>query len=411
MDSVNADGTPAPWLAVVGLGDDGPAGLAPRARSLVEEAGTVFGGERHLGLLPEQSGQERIPWPSPLTEALPWIEARRGRPVCVLASGDPFWYGIGATLARHLPAAEMEVVPAPSAFSLAAARLGWPLQETRCLSLHGRALERIHPWLQEGARLLVLSWDGTTPAALAQRLTERGFGGSRLTVLEHLGGTAEDRRTTRAADWSEPETAALNTVAVECRAEPGARIIPRSPGRPESAFHHDGNITKREVRAVALARLAPESGERLWDLGAGSGAVGVEWMLTDPANHAVAVEHRTDRLENIAANAREFGVPDLECIQGRAPDALAGLPDPDAIFIGGGLTSPGLLERCHAALPTGGRLVATSVTVEGDAALAAAADRYGGELSRLAVERAEPLGGFTGWAPLRPVTLWSLVAE
>ncbi|MFB6260727.1 MAG: precorrin-6y C5,15-methyltransferase (decarboxylating) subunit CbiE, partial [Thiohalorhabdaceae bacterium] len=347
-----------PWLTLVGLGEDGWQGLSPAARTAVEQAGTVFGGERHLSMVPATAGQERIPWPSPLTEALPWIEARRGRPVCVLASGDPFWFGIGATLARRLLPEEMTVHPAASAFSLAAARLGWPLQETRCLSLHGRVLERIHPWLQDGARLLVLSWDGTTPAALAERLAARGFGGSTLTVLEHLGGAEECRREAVARDWGTAEVADLNTVAITCRADAGSRGIARTPGRPDGDFHHDGQITKREVRTVTLAHLAPGSGGLLWDIGAGSGAVGVEWMLADSANRTVAVEPRPDRIANIAANAAELGVPELEWVEGKAPEALADLPAPDAIFIGGGLTTPGLVDRCGASLRPGGRLVA-----------------------------------------------------
>lgn len=398
-----------PWLALVGLGEDGVAGLSPAARAALEGAEAVFGGERHLGLVPEVPGQERIAWPSPLTEGLDWIEARRGQPVCVLASGDPFWFGIGATLARRLPPAEMAVHPALSAFSLAAARLGWPLQGTRCLSVHGRALERVHPWFQDGARLLILSWDGTTPAALARDLRERGFGASTLTVLEHLGGAEERRREGRAEDWGEAEAADLNTIAVTCRAGAGARPIARTPGRPEADFHHDGQITKREVRAVTLAHLAPGAGELLWDIGAGSGAVAVEWMLADPANGAVAVEPREERAANIRANAEEFGVPDLQCVAGSAPEALADLPAPDAVFIGGGLTTPGLVDRCYASLRAGGRLVANSVTVEGEAVLADAHARLGGNLTRLAVERAEPLGGFAGWSPLRTVTVWSLV--
>ncbi|MFP4615119.1 MAG: precorrin-6y C5,15-methyltransferase (decarboxylating) subunit CbiE [Thiohalorhabdus sp.] len=415
MPQPGNDGSPVrdgqPWLTLVGLGEDGAAGLTPAARAAVERAETVFGGERHLDLVPEVPGQERIAWPSPLTDALPWIEARRGRPVCVLASGDPFWHGIGATLARRLPPEEMVAHPAPSAFSLAAARLGWPLQETRCLSLHGRALERVHPRLHDGARLLLLSWDGTTPAALARRLVERGFGASTLTVLERMGGPEERRREARATDWGEAAVADLNTIALTCRADPEARPVARAPGRPEEAFAHDGQITKREVRAVTLAHLAPGAGELLWDIGAGSGAIGVEWMLADPANRAVAVEPRPERIANIAANARALGVPDLQTVEGKAPEALEGLPGPDAVFIGGGLTTPGLLDRCREALPAGGRLVANSVTVEGDAVLAEARQRLGGQLTRLAVDRAEPLGGFSGWSPLRPVTIWSLVVR
>lgn len=400
-------GARQPWLTLIGLGEGGLEELVPPARRALEQAETVFGGARHLDRIPEVPGQERIAWPSPLTDTLPWIESRRGRRVAVLASGDPFWFGIGATLARRLAPEEMAAHPAPSAFSLAAARLGWPLQESVCLSLHGRTVERVHPWLQPGARLLILSWDGSTPAALARRLVGRGFGDSTLTVLERLGAPDEGRREVRAGNWGEDPVDPLNTIAVTCRARSGARVIPRAPGRSEDAFAHDGQITKREVRASVLAHLAPRSGELLWDIGAGSGAIGIEWMLADPANRAVAVEPRPDRVERIAANARELGVPDLECVVGRAPEALSDLSAPDAVFLGGGLTTPGVLEGCVDALRPGGRLVATAVSLEGEAALTEAQAHHRGQLVRLSVERAEPLGDFRGWSPLRAVTLWS----
>ncbi len=396
------------WLSVVGIGEDGLEGLSPAARRAVEAAETLFGGRRHLALVGERPEQERITWPSPLEEARPWLLQRRGRSVCVLASGDPVWYGIGATLTRWLPAEEMRVYPAPSAFTLAAARMGWPLQDTRCLTLHGRALERILPWLQPGARLLALSWDETTPAALGRLLTDRGFGDARMTVLARMGGDHEQQEAATASRWAdEPETVAdLNTVAIECPPERTTAPIAATPGRPEDDFDHDGVITKREVRAVVLAHLAPGRGERLWDIGAGSGAVGIEWMLADTANRTIAVEPRPERAARIQTNARHFGVPELECITASAPGVLAELAAPDAVFIGGGLSTPGLLEACHSALPPGGRLVASGVTLEAESMLYAARGQYGGELIRLEVSRAEPLGGFTGWSPLRAVTLW-----
>ncbi|QIT56996.1 precorrin-6y C5,15-methyltransferase (decarboxylating) subunit CbiE [Aquisalimonas sp. 2447] len=397
-----------PWLTIIGIGEDGVDGLPRAARDALAAADTVFGGERHLGLIPAHPGQERIAWPSPLDRALPWVTARRGRPTCVLASGDPFWYGIGATLAHHVEPQEISVHPAPSAFTLAAARMGWPLQQVRCLSVHGRALDRVRPWLHDGARLLLLSWDGSTAAALAGLLREVGFGASGLTVLSHMGGPNEQHRQTTAQQWADEQTADLNTIAVDCRAGAGARVIAATAGRRDDLFAHDGQITKREVRAATLAALAPGRGEVLWDVGAGSGAIAIEWMLADPANRAVAVERDHARSALVSDNARTCGVPDLQCVTGAAPDALADLPQPHAVFIGGGLTTPGLLERCREALPPGGRLVANSVTVEGEAVLARAAAQWGGELSRLAVSRAEPLGGFTGWQPLRPVTIWAL---
>lgn len=402
MDSTS----PPRWLSVVGLGEDGWDGLTPTARALVERAGLLIGGARHLSLVPPVAGQERRPWPSPLTDAVPALLAERGRAVCVLASGDPSWYGVGATLSRVVPADETTVVPAPSAFSLAAARLGWPLQETACLTVHGRPLELVLPHLQPDARLLILSWDGTTPAKLAALLRQRGFGASRLTALEAMGGPRESRSAATAEDWTVERVADLNTLAVECVASVSARVLPRSPGLPDDWFEHDGQITKRESRAVTLSALAPRRGALLWDVGAGSGSIGIEWMLADPANRAVAVEHREDRVARILSNAAAFGVPGLVIARGKAPGALDGLAAPDAVFIGGGLTNDGVLEACWDALKPGGRLVANAVTLESEAALFAAHARLGGELSQIAVSRAVPVGGFRGWRPLMPVTQW-----
>lgn len=405
---------PPPWLSIVGIGEDGWTGLSPAARTAVRQAALLIGGRRHLALVPGQRGsQERLTWPSPLDGAFPTLLAARDRqksapwPVTVLASGDPQWFGIGATLARLIPAAEMRVHPAPSAFSLAAGRLGWAVQDVACLSLHGRPLETVIPRLFPGARLLLLSWDGSSPARLAALLRERGFGPSRLWVLESMGGGDERRRDGTADAWADdPPVRDLNTIAVSCAAAPGARVLPRSPGLPDDWFAHDGKITKREVRAVALALLAPGRGEMLWDVGAGSGSIAVEWLLADPGNGAVAVEERADRLNNLRVNRARFGVPALDIRAGRAPDALADLPPPDAVFIGGGLTGDGVVEACWAALPPGGRLVASAVTLESEAALGGWQRALGGALTRLSVERAAPLGGFRGWRPLMPVTLW-----
>ncbi|CAO3427662.1 precorrin-6y C5,15-methyltransferase (decarboxylating) subunit CbiE [Azospirillum doebereinerae] len=402
MDSTS----PPRWLSVVGLGEDGWDGLSPAARAVVERAAFLIGGARHLSLVPAVAGQERAVWPSPLTDAFPSLLARRGQRVCVLASGDPSWYGIGATLSRIVPAAETMVLPAASAFSLAAARLGWPVQDSVCLTVHGRPLELVVPHLQPNARLLVLSWDGTTPAKLAALLRARGFGASRLTALEAMGGPREARTEATASEWTVERVADLNTVAVECVAAPGARILPRAPGLPDDWFEHDGQITKREIRAVTLSFLGPRRGETLWDVGAGSGSIGIEWMLADPANRAVAVEHREERVARILSNAAAFGVPGLEIARGKAPGALSGLAPPDAVFIGGGVTNEGVLEACWDALKPGGRLVANAVTLESEAVLFDAHKRLGGALSQIAVARAAPVGGFRGWRPLMPVTLW-----
>ena len=322
------------WLAVVGIGEDGVDGLSPAARRLVAQASFVVGGKRHLALA-GPIGAETLVWPSPIENALDVIEAHRGRPVCVLVTGDPFFFGVGAMLMRRFAADEMICVPAPSAFALAAARLGWSEQDCAMLSLHGRPLEAIVPHLQPAARILALSWDDATPAKLAALLAARGMGETKITVCEAMGGERERVRTTEARSYALDNVAALNTIALEIVVDRGARVLPRAAGLPDDWFEHDGQITKREVRAVTLAQLAPCRGELLWDVGSGSGSVAIEWMLADPANHAVAIEARHDRAARVARNALAFGVPHLSVVTGEAPQAFADLPAPDAIFIGG----------------------------------------------------------------------------
>jgi len=392
-----------PWLSIVGLGEDGLQGLGSAARVLVEGAEVLVGGERHLAMVPED-GRERLAWSSPLERLVEEIVRRRGQRICVLATGDPMAYGIGATLARYVPRKETVVVPAPSAFSLAAARLGWGLAETETLSLHGRPLELLHTYLQPGARLLVLCADGATPGRVAGLLRERGYGGSRLTVLSHMGGPREHVVESTAAEWDVPVVADFNTLAVACLAALEAALLPRAPGLPDTAFRHDGQLTKREVRAATLATLAPVSGQRLWDVGAGCGSVGIEWMRAARRAEAIAVERDQDRVALIAANAAALGTPGLEIVAGEAPGVLADLAPPDAVFIGGGAARDGLFEACWRALSPGGRLVANAVTLEGEQALVTWREQVGGELTRIVVSRAEPVGGLTGWRPLMPVT-------
>jgi precorrin-6Y C5,15-methyltransferase (decarboxylating) len=397
------------WLSIVGIGEDGVEGLSAVARGLVSGAEIVFGGKRHLGLAgPLIRGAVR-PWPSPLDSAVAEVLAQRGRQVCVLASGDPYHYGIGALLARHVAPGEIMVVPAPSAFSLAAARLGWPLAECALVSLHGRELDRIRPHLQPGARVLALTSDGDGPAALAGLLRTIGFGTSRLTVLEALGGPRERIRATTAADFSLGDIAALNTVAIEVVALDGARIIARAPGLPDAMFEHDGQITKPEVRAVTLSSLAPRRGELLWDVGAGAGSVAIEWMLADTSLRAIAIEAQAERAARIRRNAASFGVPGIEIVQGAAPGALTGLPAPDAIFVGGGASDAGVLDAVVAALRRGGRLVVNAVTLQTEALLLARHAGLGGELLRIAIARAEPVGSMTAFRPALPVTQWRWV--
>lgn len=398
----------AKWLAVVGIGEDGADGLGAAARRLVSEAEVVFGGRRHLALAAPLIRGEARAWPSPFDVAVSEVLALRGRPVCVLASGDPFLHGVGATLARRVGADEMEVVPAASAFSLAAARLGWALPEVETVSLHGRAPGHLRPLLHPGTRILALTSDGAGPAQIARLLTQAGFGPSRLTVLEALGGPDERRREASAEGFGETACAALNLLGIEVAAGAGARILPLA-GLDESLFEHDGQITKREIRAVTLAALAPRRGELLWDVGAGAGSVAIDWMLRHRSLSAIAIEARADRAARIRRNAEALGTPGLEVVEGAAPAALAGLGRPDAIFLGGGATDPGVLDAALAALDPGGRIVANAVTLETQALLIATAARLGGDLVSLAVARAAAVGGMTGWRPAMPVTQWAWV--
>ncbi|MGB8629252.1 MAG: precorrin-6y C5,15-methyltransferase (decarboxylating) subunit CbiE [Xanthobacteraceae bacterium] len=394
------------WLSIVGIGEDGIEGLGTAARALIGAAEIVFGGRRHLGLAAPLIRGAARPWPSPFDGAAEEICRHRGRPVCVLASGDPFHFGVGAVLTRRIDAHEMIVVPAPSAFSLAAARLGWSLPDTVLLSLHGRSLDLIRPHLQPGARILTLTSDGDGPAALAELLTRIGFGKSRLTVLEALGGPRERSRKTIAAEFTFGSADSLNTLAIEVEAAPDARVVALTPGLPDDLFEHDGQITKREIRAVTLSALAPRQGELLWDIGAGSGSVAIEWMLADPTMRAVAIEARADRAARIVRNAAALGVPGLELIEGTAPAALDGLPTPDAIFIGGGASDASVLDVAARALRPGGRFIVNAVTLQTEALLLGRHSAFGGELIRLVVSRAQPLGEKTGWHAAMPVTQW-----
>ncbi|MNS14408.1 Precorrin-6Y C(5,15)-methyltransferase [decarboxylating] [compost metagenome] len=392
-----------PWLTVVGIGEEGFKGLGKNARHALLKASRIIGGQRQLDLLPACIRGERQVWPSPFS--LEPVLARRGEPVCVLASGDPMFFGVGASLARQLPASEVLTLPAPSSCSLAAARMGWPLQDVVTLSVVARPLAALNAHLSSGVRLLVLSNDGRSPAAIAALLRERGFGPSRLTVLEHLGGEAERRIDSIASDWNAPLIADLNLVAIECVAEPNTPRLSRLAGLPDSAFRHDGQLTKRDVRAITLARLAPIPGELLWDVGAGSGSIGIEWMRTHPGCRALAIEADDGRQALIEHNRDALGVPGLQLVRGNAPQALAGLERPDAIFIGGGVTREGVLDTCWAELKPGGRLIANAVTLQSEMTLMAWREQHGGELTRIHIAQAQPLGDFDTWRQALPITL------
>jgi precorrin-6Y C5,15-methyltransferase (decarboxylating) len=391
------------WISIIGIGEDGLDGLTPAAKTLLDTAKILIGGERHLAMVPDD-GRDRRAWPSPIRTLIPEIEALRGQRVCVLATGDPMHFGVGTTLLRGIPASEVTIVPGRSAFTMATARLGWTRHKTDCLTLHGRPLELLHAYLYPGAKLLVLTDDGTAPRAIAALLTERGYGPSRLAVLERMDGASEGRIDGTAETWVTDQTANFNTVAIDCIAGTNAAHLTRTPGLPDDAFEHDGQLTKQEVRAITLSALAPAPGMLLWDVGAGCGSIAIEWMRQNPRNSAAAIEHNADRLQLIAANASALGAPRMQIVSGKAPDATAGLEPPDAVFIGGGITTDGLIKHCWNKLKPVGRLVANVVTTEGERILSNWRENHGGDLRRISIERAEPVGRLTGWRPAMTVT-------
>jgi precorrin-6Y C5,15-methyltransferase (decarboxylating) len=374
------------WLRVVGIGEDGMGGL---------------GGRRHLGFVAED-GRPRLAWRSPIADSLEELEAWTGRRVTVLASGDPGWFGVARLLRQRFGAAAIEVIPQVAAFQLACARLGWPLEDTVCLSLHGRPLATLRRELQPGARLLLLTSDGAAPAAISRLLRADGLDDASLWVLARLGGPAEVITAVTAATLDPDRCAELNIVAIELPAD--APAIARTAGLSDELFDHDGQLTKAEIRAMTLSALAPRDGELLWDVGAGAGSVAIEWLRSGRRLRAIAIEREPTRVERIRANAERLGVPELEVIAGTAPGALAGLPRPDAVFVGGGAGEDGVLDAAWRALAAGGRLVANAVTIRAEAALLARHEAWGGAMTRVTVSRAAPVGGLLAWRPLMPVT-------
>ena len=409
------------WLRIIGIGEDGWDDLAADSKELLYEAEIVFGGERHLKMIPEDWEGERIVWPSPIRDAVTKIvswrpaESGSGKIVAVMASGDPLCYGIAAKLLRHLPIEEIWIKPALTTFSLICSRVGWSLPDVETLTIHGRPVEMLHPFVQPGAKLLVLNKDEGSPKQTAKLLTARGFGKSRITVLEHLGGSKERQFSGNADSWIHPEGATLNAMALECIPESNATILSRIPGLPDEAFFHDGQLTKREIRAVSLSRLMPVVDQVLWDVGAGCGSIAIEWMRTSPRCRAVAIEKSKSRLKLIKQNSQELGVPMLQIISGSAPEVLGDLPAPDAVFIGGGLSSGNLLETCWNALKPGGRLVANAVTLEGEQKLLQWQNENTGksgaigDLTRLSISRAEKIGKFQGWKEMRSVVQLTII--
>ncbi len=393
----------APWLAVVGIGEDGLAGLSAHACRLLDRAEVVVGGRRHLALIPP-SRAFRVVWTAPILQAVRDLARYRGRPTVVLASGDPLWYGVGRLVARVFVREEVIFVPHVSSFQLACARLGWPLEETVTTTVHGRPLARLRRAYAPGARILALTADEEGPARIAELLCQDGFADAPFHVLAHLGGPREARWHGRAAEARGKVFAELNLVGFELPDDPARPLPPRTPGLPEALFRHDGRITKAEVRASALAALAPQPGHILWDVGAGSGAVAIEWLRSTPWSRAVAIEKEPKAAARIRENAQRLGVPELQLVEGEAPAALPEEPSPHAIFVGGGLDAPGLLETCAERLRPGGRLVAHAVTATGEARLLAFAEARGGELVRLQTSRLVTVGRRRVWRALAPIT-------
>jgi precorrin-6Y C5,15-methyltransferase (decarboxylating) len=397
-----------PLITVIGIGADGWTSVPEASWRRLLTADVILGGARHLAMLPDTLDVVREPWPSPLRDNLPaLLERHAGLDVVALASGDPLVSGIGSTLIALLGDGAVRIEPALSSVALAGARMAWPSESLDVVSVVGRDPRAVLRTLAPGHRVIVLSSGAHTPAELAGLLTEAGYGDTAMTVLGNLGTIEESRLAGTAAAWSArpPDgVPALNVVALELR---GPVVASWVAGLPDDAFEHDGQLTKRDLRASALARLAPQPGQLLWDVGAGAGSVGIEWMRAHPRCWTIAVESDTERAGRIGRNAGRLGVPTLRVVHGRAPDALADLPAPDAVFVGGGATAPGLLDTCVDRLAPGGRLVVHGVTLETESLLATAYGARGGELTRLSVEHAAPIGSFSGWTPARAVTQWS----
>ena len=400
---------PVAWLAIVGINENGLDGLTPQARAAIEGADHLFGSKRHFAIAEKLISGKTHLWPSPPHLAIPEIQSLKPQKICVLASGDPFNHGMGAVLARHISAQEMQVFPAPSIFSLVAARTGWAIQNLVPVALNGRPLERLLPHLQPGAQIVALCADETTPAKIAALLNTHGFGEAELSVFERIGGSKERIRHCKASEFSFSDIDRLNCVALKIPATLREKSIPLTSGLADEWFEHDGQMTKREIRAITLSALALRRGECLWDIGLGAGSIAIEWLLRDPSNRAIGFEKNRERAERAARNAKQLGVPQLVVLEGTAPDVLEGIDAPDAIFIGGGGANDGVLEAAWNILKPGGRLVMNAVSLETESVLLAAHKRYGGEMIRIAVERADTISPqMTGWRPAMTVTQWSI---
>lgn len=395
-------------IHIIGISEDGLEGLTSTLRTLIDGAEMLVGGERHLDMV--TTSAKKVSWGTGLAHGIEEIKANQDKQVVVLATGEPLWFGIGTTLLRHFTPEEVMIHPTSGAFSLAAARMGWVIPECTCMTIHGRPLENLNRYIAPNAKILVLSRDGKSPIEVADLLAKYGYGNSKLTVIEHMGGELEQRYEGSATGWT-ATVANLNTIAIDCIASPDARRLPLTNGLQDDLFEHDGQLTKREVRSVTLSTLAPQPGELLWDVGGGCGSVAIEWMRSHPSNKAIAIEQNDKRRSMIAHNGAALGVPTLEIVDGRAPVALEGLDTPDAIFVGGGISIPGLLETCWNALPMGGRLVANTVTLEAEREMLHFQSKFGGTLTRIAISREENVGSMTALKPMAPVLQLSACKE
>ena len=393
------------WLTIAGMGEDGWEGLSPKARHAIETAAVIVGSERLLAMLPETQAEVHE-WPQPFSAVVDHIRPLRGRKTVILATGDPLNYGVARKLMEFIPFAEMEIIPHFSAFSLAAARVGWSLPDCDTLTLHGRDAAHIEPFIQPDVRLIVLTADAGTIPEVARRLCARGFGKSEITVLENMGGARERQSRLIAEQVPSAAYSDLNTLAIRCVASPGARILPRLAGLPDDAFRHDGQLTKREVRAATLAALAPAPDRLLWDVGAGCGSISIEWMRAARGAMSIAFESDDTRLAMIAENAEALGTPRLKTVSGEAPGTFEGQPAPDAVFIGGGLWIPGVFENSWAALKPGGSMVVNVVTIEGELHLYDLQEKHGGDLLRMEVSTLAHVGRLRALKPRMPVTQW-----
>jgi precorrin-6B C5,15-methyltransferase / cobalt-precorrin-6B C5,C15-methyltransferase len=400
------------WLSIVGIGESGWEDLNGEAKSAIAAAELLYGGPRHLAFVPaDASAAVRIPWPSPMAPAVDQIltDYRGKKMITVLASGDPMLHGVGVPLTRDLAAGEFRIIPQVSAFSLACARLGWPMAETNLITLVNRPVEQLLRHLYPGERLVIFSEDGSTPAIVARLLTEFGYGPSKIDVFENLGGRSERNTRGLAASWRKDQCGKLNLMAVLCALDTTAQTLSLASGLPDEAFDTDGQLTKREIRAVTLARLAPLPNQTLWDVGAGSGSIGIEWMRIHPSCSCIAFETRADRAARIRLNAAQLGVPTLKVIEGPAPAAFVGVRAPDVIFMGGSVDNDHLFDACWAALPAGGRLVANGVTIQSESSLAVRHTVYGGDLVRMIIARTDRIGGSLTWRTMMPITQWTVI--